>query len=227
MISDIHLAGICLSLFALWLFWYFCWKDYVTDKFRQDVFALRDELFVAVAGEQTPLCFNSREYQMFRNELNASIRCARHITLFRIFAIYALKALTAPGLSIEDLEEDSKIIREDTPEDIKAYLKPYQDRYGNYVIRYLATVSPTFVLIVATIVIMAVAYAFLRGLVKVGSRIFTMQLHFFDKVPHYARTIFSKQVAGYRQYFIRYAVIDCPLDINSRRQGDIFGRNLA
>lgn len=62
--------------------------DYGIDKFRQEMFAVRDDLFdYAARGE---ISFNHPAYIQLRNLANGLIRFAHRMTLWRILAMFAL-----------------------------------------------------------------------------------------------------------------------------------------
>jgi hypothetical protein len=61
-----------ISVAGLWVLFFWLYRDYRLDAFRQDLFALRDELFnIAAEGQLT---FSSRAYGMLRSSLNGNIQ---------------------------------------------------------------------------------------------------------------------------------------------------------
>src|SRR4030081_1087469 len=69
------------SFFALW-FVLRCWRDYKTDKLRQDIFNLRAELFDF--AKEGGVAFNDPSYILFRSLLNSMIRFAHEISFVRL-----------------------------------------------------------------------------------------------------------------------------------------------
>jgi hypothetical protein len=68
-----------LTTFFVWLHYY---KKFQLDSYRQDIFKIRDDLFVYAAEGNIP--FNHEAYKMVRGYLNGSIRFAERFSLLRI-----------------------------------------------------------------------------------------------------------------------------------------------
>ena len=64
---------------ALWIMLYWLWRDYRVDKFRQDMFALRDSLFDYAAGGH--ISFSHPAYGILRTRMNGMIRFAHEATI--------------------------------------------------------------------------------------------------------------------------------------------------
>src|SRR5690606_22651328 len=61
-----------LAVLLLWVLFFWLYRDYRLDLFRQKLFALRDELFdVAAAGD---VGFDSPAYGMLRSTINGTIQ---------------------------------------------------------------------------------------------------------------------------------------------------------
>lgn len=71
-----------LSLYFVWLHYY---KKYQLDLYRQDIFKIRDELFIYAAKGN--ISFNHEAYTMARTYLNGSIRFAERSSLLRMVII--------------------------------------------------------------------------------------------------------------------------------------------
>jgi hypothetical protein len=97
-------AGLC----ALWILLR-CWRDYKTDKLRQDIFNLRAELFDFARGGGLP--FNDRSYVLFRLLLNSMIRFAHEISFVRLATTLVLErfrpTLTLGPSFMDELEAAS------------------------------------------------------------------------------------------------------------------------
>jgi hypothetical protein len=83
--GNILLTGFGLVL--LWLVFYYGWRPYRIDRVRNDLFALRDELFIFAANGG--VSFNDPAYRSLRNRINALVRNAHIISLSRIM-IYSV-----------------------------------------------------------------------------------------------------------------------------------------
>jgi len=77
-IDTLLLLASLIAYFS-WLFYY---KKYQLDSYRQDIFTIRDELFIYAA--QGNISFEHEAYQMARTYLNGSIRFAERLSLLRM-----------------------------------------------------------------------------------------------------------------------------------------------
>jgi hypothetical protein len=68
-------------LFLLWVFVFYCWKDYRMDAFRESVFAVRDKLFLFAA--EGGIDFTHPAYTILRGRMNLVVRYAHEFTLAR------------------------------------------------------------------------------------------------------------------------------------------------
>jgi hypothetical protein len=118
---------VCLLL--LWFFVFVLWKDYCLDVFRERIFTLRDELFLAASRGE--IGFNDPAYRMFRERLNISLRYAHEFTLSKLCV-----ALAFPMFSINEglaWEEHMKPL----PEETRALLVRYRIMFVSNVLRYM------------------------------------------------------------------------------------------
>lgn len=76
---DTLLFLLSLTAYFAWLHYY---KKYQLDSYRQDIFTIRDELFVYAA--QGKISFEHDAYQMARTYLNGSIRFAERLSFLRM-----------------------------------------------------------------------------------------------------------------------------------------------
>ena len=68
-----------LSLLGLWVWFFWLYRDYRVDAYRQRVFALRNELWdYAAAGH---ISFDDPAYLVVRNRMNGLIRFAHLLSL--------------------------------------------------------------------------------------------------------------------------------------------------
>jgi hypothetical protein len=72
----------------LFIAWIHLRADYGVDKFRQEMFAMRDEMFDYAGCGQ--ISFNHPAYTQLRNLANGLIRFAHRMTFWRILMIFAL-----------------------------------------------------------------------------------------------------------------------------------------
>ncbi|MBE0567931.1 MAG: hypothetical protein IH621_18400 [Krumholzibacteria bacterium] len=76
------------SLFGLVMIWVALWilyPRYAVDKFRQEMFAVRDDLFDE--ADSGRLAFDSEAYLLLRSLINSHIRYAHRLTLLEFFGV--------------------------------------------------------------------------------------------------------------------------------------------
>lgn len=72
-----------LEAAAMWVFIFWFWRDYRVDAFRDELFALRDELFMYAADGGVE--FSHPAYAGLREIMNSCIRYAHELNLARFF----------------------------------------------------------------------------------------------------------------------------------------------
>lgn len=75
------------SIFFLVWFFYGPWSQFVIDLARQNLFEIRDEVFILAANGEIE--FSTELYQGLRNHFNRMIRHCHNLTLLSVFVAYA------------------------------------------------------------------------------------------------------------------------------------------
>jgi hypothetical protein len=73
------------SLLVFWGFICYVWRDYRLDAFREDLFELRDRMFLYAA--QGNISFSHPAYALLRNRMNVLLRYAHGFTLTSLFIV--------------------------------------------------------------------------------------------------------------------------------------------
>ncbi len=74
-----------LALLGLWFFLYYLWRDYRLDSFREDIFSVRDRMFLYAA--QGNIDFDNPAYTILRNRMNIILRYGHVFTLTRLLLV--------------------------------------------------------------------------------------------------------------------------------------------
>jgi hypothetical protein len=83
-----------VSLISLWILFFWLYRDYRVDLFRQRMFELRDELFEL--GRTGEIAFHHQAYGLLRTTINGYIRFAHRISFLSVILVLCdLKALMA------------------------------------------------------------------------------------------------------------------------------------
>lgn len=73
------------SLFVLWLFVFYLWRDYRLDSFREDIFSVRDRMFLYASNRN--IRFDDPAYTILRNRMNTILRYGHVFTLTRLILV--------------------------------------------------------------------------------------------------------------------------------------------
>jgi hypothetical protein len=119
-----------LGLLFIWIFVFLFWKDYCLDLFREDVFGLRDELFLYAADGKVD--FDHPAYTLLRQRMNVSLRYAHEFTLAR-FALAIAILSKVPNTETATWEESLAIL----PHDVQKSLIQYRDSFVFAFLKYV------------------------------------------------------------------------------------------
>jgi len=117
MIAAIALKSV-LSLFVLWFFVYYLWRDYRLDSFREDVFSVRDQMFLYAASGK--ISFEHPAYTILRERMNIILRYGHVFTLTRLILIRETHA----GFKNDAILQWEAAVRE-LPEDIQRKMREF------------------------------------------------------------------------------------------------------
>jgi hypothetical protein len=151
--SDITVAlASLISLGAIWVTLFWLYRDYCVDRFRQDMFALRDDLFDAAhAGK---LSFDHPAYGVLRNTMNGFIRFAHRFSLLHALLLLAV-AHEADARALDSFPARwNRAVSGVSPDDLHL-LSAYRYRMNALVLKYVLLSSP---ILLATIVFPLVAW---------------------------------------------------------------------
>ena len=77
----------CVALTALWTLYHYGFRGVALDAYRQNIFAIRDELFAVAAAGKDGFRFDHPVYGRFRTSLNSTLRFAHHISPLQVLGI--------------------------------------------------------------------------------------------------------------------------------------------
>ena len=142
-----------LSLAGLWIlyFWFF-WK-YRIDKTRQELFAIRDELFdYAASGD---ISFDDPAYGLLRTTMNGMVRFTHEIYFLDLVALFISKYLsTTPGNFTERFNEEINRIQSI---EARKKLKEFHIRMNMVIVEHLIKSSiPLLVLAILLVIIIVI-----------------------------------------------------------------------
>jgi hypothetical protein len=137
MTKDMNLICSLVSVAFLWVFFFWIYRDYSIECFRQKVFALRDELFETAASGEMP--FNHRSYGRLRLTMNGAIRFANEISFIQIIVMSFLNRNSS--VLIDHKRDFEKEISGLTNEQ-RQIIKNYYDRFDVLLVEHIFISSP-------------------------------------------------------------------------------------
>ncbi len=124
------------GLIALWVTLRF-WRGYATDKFRQDLFDLRAELFdYARTGA---VSFNNRSYANLRKLINSLIRFAHEVSFVRLLVTIILERVRPCFRSLPDFPDIKRDA--DLGDEVKERLTAFHGRLFTLVFKQIICTS--------------------------------------------------------------------------------------
>lgn len=117
---------------ACWL-WFYLWPALHLDEFRQDMFALRNEMFRDAASGK--LAFNSEAYLFLRQTMNGYIRFGHRLSILQL--VLAARFLKRPNFN-----EMWQMALAGANEQQKDLYNGYMNRMNEISSRYLRASSP-------------------------------------------------------------------------------------
>lgn len=147
--SLISLLGICYLLF--WRY-----RKYSVDKFRQDFFILRDELFDYAA--EGNISFNHTAYLMLRRTMNGFIRFGHRISLWQCLYLFISTSKEEMNSAME-FDKTFRAATEQLDDSVQKRLHQFRDRMEATAMRHIITSSPELLLLILPMLLALVMWA--------------------------------------------------------------------
>lgn len=119
-----------LGLLFICLFVFYLWKDYCLDTFREDLFAIRDDLFLYAADGNVG--FEHPAYRILRHRLNVSLRFAHEFTLVR-FVLATLILAKVPSYETATWEKALAALSPEARAKFDEYRNDFVVAFSKYV----------------------------------------------------------------------------------------------
>ncbi|HEY6243706.1 MAG TPA: hypothetical protein VIX17_07165 [Pyrinomonadaceae bacterium] len=124
--ADVALGSV-LALIGLWFAVYYLWRDFRNDAFRDDIFFLRDRMFLYAA--QGNISFGHPAYAILRERMNVLLRHGPDLTLTRFILIVATHKPLTPSLSLVAWETAVN----ELPTEVQAKMRDFSARVAIFV----------------------------------------------------------------------------------------------
>ena len=151
-----------LSLLGLWVWFFWLYRDYRIDAYRQRVFALRNELWdYAAAGH---ISFDDPAYLVVRNRMNGLIRFAHLLSLTWLLGAFWARALRPfPELEAEAHKEFEGALK-NVDAQVANRLRSLHQQALLGAVEHIILVSPIFWALVIPIVLVGlIRLAWIQG----------------------------------------------------------------
>ncbi len=119
------------------------WPAYRLDYFRQNMFALRDELFDYAA--EGHISFNDPAYKLLRQSMNGFIRYAHYLTFFRMFCTFMNWKYTSEMRPFKWSEAWSNALQNVQDENVQSKLADFHVRSMDSVMFRIVGGSPVLI----------------------------------------------------------------------------------
>jgi hypothetical protein len=158
-----------VGLLVLLIIFFWLWPAVRLDAFRQELFAVRDELFDYAASGR--ISFQHPAYRLLRQSMNGFIRYAHRISVFQITMTLFMWKVTQPGepeYSWTKRWENALASIED--EEITKQLKEFHTRVAVIVAERIVLGSPLFIALLVICLIADLCQQGLKSLHQVFRR---------------------------------------------------------
>lgn len=187
-ISALFLLGI-ISI-ALWFLYFNLYQQYKVDKTRQELFAIRDEMFDFAAANN--ISFSHPAYIILRHTMNGMIRVAHKINWYSVIIIVLF---TPREIGTRDFSEQFKKAQSDVDLATRKKLNDYLERMNRTITIHIIKSS---ILLRAILLVARLLSFFLKGL---GQLVQTISSNFpgiavIDNKAFYEKTWYDKGYCG-------------------------------
>jgi hypothetical protein len=124
-----------LGLFGLWIVVNYLWRDFRNDAFREDIFSVRDEMFLYAA--QNKISFEDPAYTWMRGRMNGLLRHGHGLTLTRLLLLATICQDMNPPASLLAWE----FAVEKLPSEVRDKLREFNLRTSIYVLQHVVYYS--------------------------------------------------------------------------------------
>jgi hypothetical protein len=149
-----------LALLGLAYLFFWRYRQFRIDSFRQKIFVLRDELFDE--AHRGLIAFDHRAYGILRSTMNGYIRFSHHLTFWHFLVL----AIWGRNDDMSSFEQAWKQAISELDEETRQRLISYRNRMDALAIRHVLVGTPEAVILAIPLFIMAVIVLVVTGLIK-------------------------------------------------------------
>lgn len=147
-----------LMLLFLWFMFFWLYRDYRLDLFRQNLFAIRDDLFDMADNGELP--FNSKAYGMLRSLINGNIQYGHQLGFLEIlFFIIARQSSPEVTRNSEKFKSRWDVACKEISPEAVTKLNQIRDRLHLKLIEQVIFTSPVLFFSFVALLLFVVIYA--------------------------------------------------------------------
>ena len=162
-----NLIQTALGALALSCLWFFCWRRWAIDAFRQELFEARDRLFdVALNHRDRGFGFETPAYGQLRAHLNATIRFAHRLSTVQVVIFRIVRFICARGVAIDAPLNRPNELLGDVDSAIQGEATEIVVLWRSALLRFLLRTSPLFYFLCGFSVLRHAVSALFRGIIK-------------------------------------------------------------
>ena len=128
-----------ISLALIWYMWCRLFPQYRLDKFRQEMFKVRNELFLFAASGA--ISFDDPAYRLLRRSMNGYLRYAHRMTFYQICITLLEWRFTSDRPNLAWLRSWNQALREIRDPVVRQQMADFHRRSTNLAIRFVVTSS--------------------------------------------------------------------------------------
>lgn len=133
---------LAISFAGLWVLFFWLYREYRVDRFRQHIFALRNELFLYAADGGIP--FDHPSYAFVRRNLNGMLRFGHHLTISWFLARVVMDTIWPTPEPMKEFVRERQHRLESLEGERKAALNGIWQRAHIRVVEHMVLSSPIF-----------------------------------------------------------------------------------
>lgn len=142
-----------ISVTGLWVILFWLYREYRVDRFRQEVFALRDELYdYALEGH---ISFEHKAYGQLRTAMNGFIRFGHRMNLLQAVLFVVLGRIDKASSS-NDFDDSWERALKDLDKETRDQMEEFRKKMNWILIQHLVASSP---ILVASIIVPLIIWA--------------------------------------------------------------------
>lgn len=175
-------SGLSLLGFCYMLFWRY--RSFRVDAFRQEIFALRDELFDDAVEGIIP--FNHPAYGVLRRTMNGFIRFGHRLTLWHI-VIIALMVNDNDMSKDEGFSEVLNRASANSKAETKQRIDSYKERMHKAAFQHLLLISPELLMIIVSYIIMRLCWSIAVAYISKKKPVTPTRIHVLEEFAQIER----------------------------------------